>query len=209
MFPNAPLLPNAPIAPIAPVAPVLRIALACCLGLASAGTALAADPPVLRNSEVTESSIIDALTVEPPQAATGRTRGFKPAVPGAAIPGTAPPPKAGPGKANLLIVFTTGSATLTAESQAALDTVARAMQSDALAGLTFRVEGHADARGDPDANMKLSQARAESVVNYLVTQHAILPERLTALGKGSSEPMNKEQVDAPENRRVAIVTIRG
>lgn len=183
-------------------------ALAGCGALAQA--APAADAPLLRNSEVTESSIIDALTVEQPQTAAGRTRGFKPAVPGAAVGAvTSPPPKAGPGKANLLIVFDTASASLTAESRAALDTVARAMQSDALAGLTFRVEGHADARGDADSNMKLSQARAESVVHYLETQHAILPERLTAQGKGSSEPMNTHQIDAPENRRVAIVTIRG
>jgi OOP family OmpA-OmpF porin len=180
------------------------------LGLPVVGHAQSQDAPVLRNNEVTESSIIDALTVDAPQVATGRMRGFKPALPGAAAPAApAPPQKAGPGKANLLIVFATDSAALTPESMAALDTVARAMQSDALAGLTFRVEGHADARGDPASNLRLSQARAESVVNYLVSQHGILPERLVAQGKGSSEPLNKERVDAPENRRVTIVTIRG
>jgi outer membrane protein OmpA-like peptidoglycan-associated protein len=164
---------------------------------------------VLRNNEVTESSIIDALAVDTPQAAAARTRGFKPAVPGTAAATPPPPPKAGPGKANLLIVFDTNSAVLTAESQAALDVVARAMQSDALIGLSFRVEGHADARGDAKLNLDLSQARAEAVVNNLVSQHGVLAERLTATGKGSSEPMNKERVDAPENRRVTIVTIRG
>ena len=189
---------------------VLLALAAVCLMDARADVAQAGDPPLLRNNEVTESSIIDALSVEPGQTATGRTRGFKPAVPGAAAPAAAAPePKAGPGKANLLIVFTTGSSTLTPESRTALDVVARAMQSDALAGLAFRVEGHADARGDAEANLKLSQARAESVVGYLVTQHAILPERLTPQGKGSSEPMNKDRIDAPENRRVAIVTVRG
>lgn len=180
---------------------------ALCLGIASAGTAMAADPPVLSNSEVTESSIIDALAVDTPQAGSGKTRGFKPALPGAAS--DAAPPRPGPGKANLLIVFDTASATLTAESRVALDTVARAMQSDALAGLMFRVEGHADARGDPDFNQRLSQARAESVVNYLVSTHGILPERLVPQGKGASEPMNTARIDAPENRRVSIVTIRG
>ncbi len=171
---------------------------------------VAAEPKeqVLRNSEVTETSIIDALAVDTPQAASLRTRGFKPAVPGAAS--AAPPvPKAGPGKANLLIVFDTNSAVLTPESQAALDVVARAMQSDALIGLSFRVEGHADARGDAKMNLDLSQARAEAVVNNLVTQHGVLAERLTATGKGSSEPLNKDRIDAPENRRVSIITIRG
>lgn len=180
--------------------------IALCVGLLMAGATLAADPPVMKNSDVTESSIIDALAVDTPQVGTGKTRGFKPAVPGSSDAGQAPRP--GPGKANLLIVFDTASATLTAESRVALDTVARAMQSDALAGLIFRVEGHADARGDPDFNLRLSQARAESVVNYLVSQHGILPERLLPQGKGANEPMNTNRIDAPENRRVSIVTIR-
>jgi len=174
------------------------------------GTAAAQAPaPVLRNSEVTESSIIDALGVDTPQSASGLTRGFKPALPGAAATVPAPPPKAGPGKANLLIVFDTNSAVLTAESRAALDVVARALQSDALAGLSFRVEGHADARGDAQDNLELSKARADAVVSNLVSAHGILADRLIAVGKGSSEPLNKERIDAAENRRVAIVTIRG
>jgi outer membrane protein OmpA-like peptidoglycan-associated protein len=186
---------------------VTTLLCALCVAMAGAGAARAADPPVLSNSEVTESSIIDALAVDTPQAGSGKTRGFKPAIPGAA--NTAAAPRPAPGRANLLIVFDTASATLTADSRVALDTVARAMQSDALAGLTFRVEGHADARGDPDFNMRLSQARAESVVNYLVSQHGILPERLSPQGKGANEPMNTTRVDAPENRRVSIVTVRG
>jgi OOP family OmpA-OmpF porin len=168
----------------------------------------AADAVVLKNKEVTESALIDALNIEAPQAASGATRGFKPAAPGAASP-AAPAKPAGAGRANLLIVFDTNSATLTGDSQAALDTVARALQSDALAGLTFRVEGHADARGDAEANRKLSQQRAEAVVGYLVSKHGVLPERLQPQGKGSGEPLNKERMDAPENRRVTIVTIRG
>lgn len=183
-------------------------ALALALAFAVVAPAWAADPPVLRNNEVTESSIIDALGVSAPQTTTGVMRGFKPAMPGAVAAVAAPVKPAGPGRANLLIVFSTASAVLTGDSQAALDVVARAMQSDALAGLAFKVEGHADARGDPDANMKLSRSRAESVVDYLVSKRGILPERLSALGKGAGEPMNKEQVDAPENRRVTIVTQR-
>lgn len=171
--------------------------------------AQAADPVVLKNNQVTESALIDALGIEAPAtAASGGMRGFKPAAPGAGgAPAAAKP--AAPGRANLLITFDTNSATLTGDSMSALDTVARALQSDALAGLTFRVEGHADARGDADANRKLSQQRAEAVVGYLVSKHGVLPERLTPQGKGSAEPLNKDRVDAPENRRVTIVTIRG
>jgi OmpA-OmpF porin, OOP family len=166
-----------------------------------------AQAPVLKGSEVTENALIDALVIESPAVVGGATRGFKPANnPGAA---NAASPKPGPGKASLLITFPTDSAEISAEVQALLDTLARAVQSDALAGFAFRVEGHADSRGDAGHNLRLSEMRAESVVQYLVKRHGILPERLTPVGKGSSEPLNKERVDAPENRRVTIVTIRG
>ncbi len=183
-----------------------------CLALLGASGLLpvSAAEPVLKNKDVTESALIDALAVEPPAATGGGlTRGFKPASPGAAAATGAPSKPAGPGRANLLITFDTNSATLTAESQSALDTVGKALQSDALAGLMFRVEGHADARGDAEINRKLSQQRAEAVVGYLVSKHGVLPERLQPQGKGSGEPLNKDRVDAPENRRVTIVTVRG
>lgn len=160
------------------------------------------DNPVLKGAQVTESALVDALTIEAPEvAASGATRGFRPA-------GAKAPVKAGPGKASLLITFATNSTEISGETQRVLDTLARALQSDNLAGFSFKVEGHADARGDADANQRLSQQRAESVVAYLVSKQGILPERLSAIGKGSSEPLNKDKVDAPENRRVTIVTTR-
>ena len=161
--------------------------------------------PVMKNSQVTESALIDALTVEPPAgAASGATRGFR----AATAANNAAKKPAGPGRANLLITFDTNSATIGGETQTVLDTLARALQSDALAGNMFRVEGHADARGEAENNLKLSQQRAEAVAQYLVSKHGILPERLQAEGKGSTEPLNKVRVDAPENRRVTIVTVR-
>lgn len=161
----------------------------------------AAPGPVLQGNQVTEDALVDALAIEEPTA-TGATRGFRPAPPGQK------PKPYGPGKANLLVTFVTGSAELTAESQAILDTLAKAMQSDTLAGLSFRIEGHADARGDPQRNLELSLARAETVAQYLSARHGVLPERLKPIGKGSTEPMNTTRVDAPENRRVTIVSTR-
>lgn len=195
---------------LAPVAALLGTA---ALSLLLAGGA-SAQESVLKSSEVTESTLIDALAVPAPQdeaAAGGATRGFRPANRQAAKPGAAPatpPRQTGPGRANLMITFQTDSANLTDESRHTLAIVARALQSDTLAGNTFRIEGHADARGDADYNLRLSQWRAEAVATYLVDQQGILPERLRAVGKGSSEPLNRSRVDAPENRRVTIVTDR-
>ncbi len=180
------------------------VGLALTLGMAT--TVLAqgsgAPAPVLKNSEVTEDALVDALAIEGPEG-TGQTRGFRPAT----TAGEKPKPY-GPGKASLLVTFVTGSSDLTTDSKAVLDKLAKAMQSDTLAGLSFRVEGHADARGDADRNQALSLSRAESVVAYLSSAHGVLPERLKPIGKGSSEPMNTARVDAPENRRVTIVSTR-
>jgi outer membrane protein OmpA-like peptidoglycan-associated protein len=164
-----------------------------------------AQAPVLKGSDVNEKALVDALAIEAPMAAGGQTRGFKPAKP---MGSGGQAQKPGPGKASLLITFPTDSAELTPETMTTLDTLARAVQSDALAGFAFNIEGHADARGDADHNRQLSLMRAEAVVSYLIKQHGILAERLTPVGKGSSEPLNKARIDAPENRRVTIVTIR-
>lgn len=170
-----------------------------------APAALAQPAKVLKGAQVTEDALVDMLAIEAPQAAEGgQTRGFRPATSPQGHAARAP----GPGKANLMVTFHTDSATLTDESIKILDTVARALQSDTLAGFAFRVEGHADPRGQAERNMTLSEQRAKAVVDYLVTARGILSERLVAVGKGSSEPLDAQRVDAPENRRVTIVTTR-
>ncbi|KQP35450.1 OmpA family protein [Pseudorhodoferax sp. Leaf274] len=182
------------------------IVLSVALGMGAAAFAQSGSAnPVLRGAQVTEDALVDALAIDQPEVAGGgATRGFRPAT----RPGGAAPAKAGPGKASLLLTFGTDSADISPETQNVLDTLARALQSDALAGFSFKVEGHADARGDADHNQRLSQLRAESVAAYLVNKHGILPERLSAIGKGSAEPLNKARIDAAENRRVTIVTTR-
>ena len=177
------------------------VALGCLFALSASAQPAAGAGPVLKGTQVTEDALVDALALEEPNA-TGPTRGFRPAPPGGK------PKPYGPGKASLLVTFVTGSSELTAESRGILDTLAKAMQSDTLAGLSFRIEGHADARGDAERNQALSLARAEAVAKYLAEQHGVLPERLKPIGKGSAEPMNTARVDAPENRRVTIVSAR-
>ncbi|MDT7834132.1 OmpA family protein [Aquabacterium sp. OR-4] len=177
-------------------------ALALCAALpATAQTAPAA--PLLKAAQVTEDALVDALEIAPAAsaAASGATRAIRPSMrPG--VP--AKPP--GPGKASLLITFATGSSDITPETVAVLEKVAKALQSDRLAGFGFRVEGHADPRGGDELNQKLSAERAQAVVSYLTTKLGVLPERLSSVGKGASELLNAQKADAPENRRVTIVT---
>jgi len=195
-----------------------RLVLALALAGACMPAAWAQDTapaPVLKNNQVTEDVLVDALAIDLPEpadgAASGATRGVRPA----ARPGgsTFQPAKAGgpakpaaPGKANLLITFATGSAELTPETIKVLETVAKALQSDRLAGFAFRIEGHADPRGSADSNLKLSEERAQSVASYLTTRLGVLPDRIQPVGRGSAELLNPSQPDAQENRRVTIVT---
>lgn len=161
----------------------------------------AQDGHVLKGSQLTEDALVDALAIDPPEPVVqGKERGFQPSQRTRALPAK------GSGKAHVMITFETDSATLTPEDRKALDTVANALQSDKLEGFAFRIEGHADPRGSAEHNQTLSELRAQVVVDYLVKAHGVLPERLTAVGKGASELLDPTRPDAPENRRVTVVT---
>lgn len=161
---------------------------------------------VLKEQDINEQSVTRALEPDEPSDNI-ITRGFVLSNKGA--PGAPRPAATAAAKkpaAQMLITFNSNSSTLTVTAQAALDKVAQALQSERLAAYRFRVEGHADPRGSPDANMKLSEERAAAVVEYLTQKDGIAAERLSSLGKGSSEPLNVRNPAAPENRRVTIVT---
>ena len=69
----------------------------------------------------------------------------------------------------------------------------------------FLVEGHTDSQGAKTFNQKLSESRANSVVNYLIGK-GIAASRLTAVGFGEEYPVadNKTKAGRAENRRVEI-----
>ena len=139
-----------------------------------------------------------------------RTRGFRPMVrPAAAAVASTAAAAAQPARASILVTFVTNSADLTPGAKKALDVLASAMKSEKLAGVKFVIEGHADPRGGDEVNLKLSQSRAEAVREYLTTSQGLAPDRVTAVGKGSSALMNTADPAAPENRRVTIVAQPG
>lgn len=157
------------------------------LGLGSA-TALATDFGN-RTPEVKE--LVDAL--KPAE----RTRGI-------AIVGAS---QANRSKASMQVGFDFGSAQVIPRDLPKLDRLADALKSETLKEYRYQVVGHTDARGTMELNMKLSRARADSVVAYLM-QQGIPAERLTAEGKGPNELLNPQQPDAAENRRVEVRLIQ-
>ncbi|MBX2915850.1 MAG: OmpA family protein [Cyclobacteriaceae bacterium] len=70
--------------------------------------------------------------------------------------------------------------------------------------LHLKISGHTDSAGKEEANLKLSQARADAIKHYLVTQFKIDAIRIEAIGYGSSKPIVQEITDEHKqlNRRV-------
>ena len=83
------------------------------------------------------------------------------------------------------IFYEYDKATLTAESAASLDELIRLLELNP--NVTIELGSHCDFRGSDSYNLRLSQARAESVVEYLEAG-GIDKERLTAAGYGESAP---------------------
>jgi OmpA-OmpF porin, OOP family len=69
------------------------------------------------------------------------------------------------------------------------------------------IEGHADRRGKPEVNQRLSAARANAVRAYLTRKHSVAEQRLKAVGKGDTQPLNPDDPAAKENRRVTFVSV--
>ena len=108
-----------------------------------------------------------------------------------------------PKSVDLVIQFDLDSAVVKSESRPLLDDLVSAMKNERLANVKFRVEGHTDAQGSVQHNLKLSQGRADSVIVYL-TSKGVESDRLTGEGKGLSELLVPEKPKAAENRRVRI-----
>lgn len=155
------------------------------LGLVSAEPAQGDSGTLLRQNEITVPAILDALDPK------YTTLSVKPA--------ERP-------RASLLVTFETNSARLTPDAERALDAVGAALKNERLADRSFVIEGHADKRGSPESNKRLSDARASTVRTYLTQKHQVAPQRLIAVGKGDTEPLKPDDPAARENRRVTFVT---
>ena len=83
------------------------------------------------------------------------------------------------------IFYEFGKAVLTAESSTSLNELKELLEQNP--NITIELSAHCDYRGSAVYNEKLSQARAESAVEYLVSQ-GIDKERMTPVGYGESKP---------------------
>jgi len=104
----------------------------------------------------------------------------------------------------LMIDFDTDSALINPKYEAQIVRVVDFMKK--YPETTAIVEGHTDDVGNPDYNLKLSQERADSVMNYLIEIYSIDKSRLSAKGYGDTRPLvyNKTAEARKKNRRVEV-----
>lgn len=101
------------------------------------------------------------------------------------------------------VLFDFDRETLRPEASRILEPLLAMLQADP--GMSIDIEGHTDWIGSDAYNQDLSQRRAQAVVNWLVA-HGIARERISAVGRGESEPVATNETAAGRqlNRRVEI-----
>lgn len=105
--------------------------------------------------------------------------------------------------------FAFNSSELAQDSQDNLDRVALALRS-AIAnrpGISIEVQGHTDSVGSESYNQGLSERRAASVRDYVVSVEPSIADALTTNGYGESQPIASNDTDEgrAQNRRVEFV----
>jgi len=105
------------------------------------------------------------------------------------------------------IYFDTGKSVVKPESEPAIVEIAKLLTNNP--AMKVYIVGHTDMVGDANANQMLSQSRAQSVINELITKHSISDVRMIARGAGPYAPLasNKTEEGRSKNRRVELVEI--
>jgi outer membrane protein OmpA-like peptidoglycan-associated protein len=106
---------------------------------------------------------------------------------------------------DLDVYFDFNSAVITVDALRQLHELGAALSDPMLKGARISIGGHTDGVGGDAFNLKLSKHRAEAIKRYLVEGFKLAAANLHTVGYGKQRPKNKEDVFAPENRRVEIV----
>jgi outer membrane protein OmpA-like peptidoglycan-associated protein len=88
-----------------------------------------------------------------------------------------------------------------------LERRASALYDPALLPYKFLIVGHTDATGKREYNLALSQRRADSIRDVLVTTFKISSKRLQAIGLGEEQLLDAAHPTAAINQRMQIATV--
>ena len=100
--------------------------------------------------------------------------------------------------------FATGKSTLDSTSAGTLDSLALILSQ--YPDLKLEIGGHTDNVGSPEKNQKLSDARAQALLDYFTKNHSRIAANMTAKGYGLSQPVapNSSAKGRAMNRRVEL-----
>jgi outer membrane protein OmpA-like peptidoglycan-associated protein len=101
------------------------------------------------------------------------------------------------------VLFAFNQSDLTPAAKSQLDSIMGKLQDADV--VTIKVVGHTDSVGSDAYNQALSERRASSVAQYLLSQ-GVAPAKLTSEGKGESQPIADNATDEgrAKNRRVEL-----
>lgn len=100
-------------------------------------------------------------------------------------------------------LFATTSTRLKDEFFPTFMKLATILLQDDFIGYVVRIEGHSDSLGAAGANKALSERRANSVKTFLINKGKLLEKRLTVVGLGESQLIDKNSQE--KNRRIDII----
>jgi outer membrane protein OmpA-like peptidoglycan-associated protein len=103
--------------------------------------------------------------------------------------------------------FPVSKAKLSPEAQARLDAFAEKLKTDNR-NVYVEVQGHTDATGSKEANLRLGAERAEAVRRYL-NQHGVPLNRMSTISYGADAPVapNTNRAGRQANRRVVLIVL--
>jgi OOP family OmpA-OmpF porin len=138
-----------------------------------------------------------------PQEISGpRTRGIGPPPPRPSMPAQRP-------AVTLNVLFGSNSDVIPPTAYPEIDKLGTLLSWPQYTDYRVQLEGHTDNQGSARKNQILSEKRVQNIKNYLVQHFHIAPERLLAIGYGSTRPIAPN--DTPEgrsqNRRVEVVNL--
>jgi outer membrane protein OmpA-like peptidoglycan-associated protein len=101
--------------------------------------------------------------------------------------------------------FPSSKATISSKDYNLLNQVSGVLRE--FEGTQIAVEGHTDSKGSKQANLEVSEKRAEAVKDYLLAQNAVAKDNVKTEGKGFNQPIatNKTKEGRAQNRRVDII----
>ncbi|VTU08348.1 major outer membrane protein [Actinobacillus indolicus] len=104
------------------------------------------------------------------------------------------------------VLFDFGKANLKPAAAQALDAAHTEISGLGLANPAVQVNGYTDRIGKDASNLKLSQRRAETVANYIVSK-GVNPANVTAVGYGEANPVTGNTCDAVKGRKALIACL--